>query len=348
MYTPDGAARPQRGVSLIELMVGLVVSMLVILAATGNGVVMAALQRQAGGASGAFSAAEGTLAAIKEEVGQAGLGFFLDAAPLCAGLQLSVGSTDLSQSDFTPLRIGRGTAGDQIDVMSAGQVVAGAAVLLAADSDGSQARLQGYLPAAPGQAVLLAPAAAGGRRDCTVRSVVSVVPADATRPQSLGFEASGTHNQVAFTDSRYPARSRALLLDQLQWQRYRLDGSNLLVEQPMSGRSAVAMRDVVAFRVQLGVAAAGGSAIEAWAEPEGDWASLGADKLARVRALRIGVVKRSAQAEKAGADGVCRASDAAPQLFGRTVEAGPGWACYRYRAASVTVALRNLVLGVAP
>jgi hypothetical protein len=81
----------------------------------------------------------------------------------------------------------------------------------------------------------------------------------------------------------------------------------------------------------------------------GGFANLDAATLPRVRALRIGLVTRSPQAEKPNAAGVCEATTAMPALFGEAVTADvTDWRCYRYRTAVAVVPLRNLVMGLAP
>ena len=47
---------------------------------------------------------------------------------------------------------------------------------------------------------------------------------------------------------------RTTLLGRLRWNRYRLDGTNLLLERPLEDASAILARNVVAFRAQYGAA----------------------------------------------------------------------------------------------
>lgn len=45
--------------------------------------------------------------------------------------------------------------------------------------------------------------------------------------------------------------------------------------------------------------------------------------------------------------GVCRASDALPELFGEVIAPDVAdWQCYRFRVTTVVVPLRNLVYGL--
>ncbi|MCU0968247.1 MAG: PilW family protein [Rubrivivax sp.] len=348
------APRRQRGLSIVELMVGIVIALLVGLAATIGAVSFTASQRQGVGAGGASAGAGAALAAIKNDAASAGLGFFGDGRYLCNRLNLSQGAAVVVDGAlFSPVRVTAEAAGDRIDIVYATQVAGGTNVLLDATSDASGAQLQSLLPAAVGEAVLLAPDLPGAA--CTVRTVTTNAAATFTTPQTLTFAAQpgAVHNQAAFTNAvTYPENGRVTLLGALRWNRYRLDGTDLLVEQPLAGTSTVLARNVVALRAQYGVAdaAPGSTTLETWESAEGaDFGALTAAALPRVRALRIGVVTRSVQREKADGGGSCTASTDKPQLFGEEVEPDVSdWQCFRYRTAVAVVPLRNLVMGFTP
>lgn len=342
----DPASRP-RGASIVELMVALVIALLVGLTAAGSAMFFNASQRQAAGASSAFSSANTALAAIKEDLAQAGLGFF-DGNYLCSSLNLSRAGADFTQATFSPLQVTRDEAlNDRIDVFYGDEVIGGTNVVLAATSDLATAMVASFTPAATGQAVLLSPQSAGAL-PCTVRSVTGVTPAGRDVDLTLGFDDTGLHNGAPAAPVTYPAHtSRLGLLGTLAWNRYRLVGQDLMFEQPMQGTSVVLLRNVMALRIQYGVsAAAGQSALTQWEDPTGAWAGLSAASLGRVKAMRVGVVLRSAQREKARSDGTCEASNDRPVLFGHAVDlADADWNCFRYRVATVTVPLRNVVMG---
>jgi type IV pilus assembly protein PilW len=340
--------RRQRGVSIIELMVGIVVAMLVGLAAAGSAMVFNASQRQGIGAGGAGINSNTALAAIKNDAALAGLGFFGESDYLCTQLSLSSGSTVVSNgAAFTPLAISRNGTDDQIDIVHAERVEAGANVLLMSASDGTSAELMSLLPAEAGDAVLLAPASGSG--PCLVRTVTAVTASTATTPQTLTFGGTGAHNKAAFaTSPAFFEEDRIALLGALNWNRYRRSDNNLVLERLVDGTTAVIARNVIALRAQYGLAgtAAGSTTLESWQAPTGSFASLDATEMERVRALRLGLVTRSLQRDKPNAAGSCEATTAKPQLFGETIEPDvEDWQCYRYHVTTVVVPLRNLVLG---
>ncbi len=344
-----GTRRGQRGLSIIELMVGLVVAMLVGLAAAGSAIMFTAAQRQGMGMGGSGIGAASALAALKNDAALAGLGFFGDSSYLCNKLDFSAGATLHSDgADFTPVSITAGDDADTVDVVYGERIESGANVLLEAASDGTSAELMSLLPVSVGQAVLLAPAAAGN--PCLLRTVTAVAASTDDTPQTLSFDNTGSYNQADFTVApAFAERDRITLLGALNWNRYRRDGNTLVLTRPLSGESVVLARNVIALRAQYGVAAAaaGSTTLEDWVDPVDDFAALNAANLPRVRALRMGLVTRSPQREKPDADGNCEASLAKPRLF--DVEVDPDvvdWQCYRYRVATVVVPLRNLVLGL--
>jgi type IV pilus assembly protein PilW len=337
----------QRGLTLIELLVAIVVALLVGLAATGSALFFNASQRQGIAVGGATINMATTLAALKEDVAQAGLGFFGDTDFLCHRLNLSFGARDLSQDPFSPLQVSRDAKGnDQIDAVYASEVAGGANVMLRLDATPDAAELRSYLPVVEGQAVLLSPAPWAASAACTVRSVTEV--SRSAEGQRITFAGNGMHNAVAFAAPvAYTADARVALLRSLAWNRYRLDGTDLLLERRASDASAIVLRNVMAFRAQYGLADSGETTVVAWQSPTAPWDVLTPANIERVRALRIGIVTRSAQREKRDSAGHCVASESMPVLWESTVSVpGTDWACYRYRVSTVVVPLRNFALGL--
>ena len=341
----------RRGLSLLELMVGLVVALLVSLAAGSGAMMFTASQRQGIGAGGAIVNVETALAALRDEAAAAGLGFFGDSSFLCQRLNLSVnGAVLINGANFTPVSILADAGGDRVDVVYGTEVMSGTNVLLAGASTAASAPLRSLLPVNVGQAVLLAPASPGD--PCVVRTITANTPAVLTTPQEVEFLNGGGarfNGGVFTTPVTYADRARITLLGNLRWSRFRRDGTDLVLERPLDSTSAVLARNVMAFRVEYGLADAGTTALSSWQAANGAFATLAPTALPRVRALRIGIVTRSPQREKPNAAGVCEATPAMPTLFGGAVTADVAdWQCYRNRSAVAVVPLRNLVLGMVP
>lgn len=346
----------QRGLSMIELMVGLTVALIVGLAATNSAVMFNASQRQGIGVGGVAVNVNTALAALKNDAATAGLGFFGNGRYLCASLNLSRGTTAHSNgAAFVPVRVNQVSGRDEVDVIQSARVESGATVLLQTSSTGASARLKSYMPAAVGQAVLLSPATAVSSQPCLVRTVTAVTAATATTPQELTFAAGGLHNDGTFTTAvTYPESTGGVtLLGDLRWTRYKRTGTNLVVERPLMGDSAVLARNVIAFRAQYGLSSASdpnSKTLESWTDATGAFATLNETTIARVRAVRVGVVTRSPQREKPNAMGNCEATAVMPKVFPEdTVTATSDvtdWQCYRYARAVLVIPLRNLVVGM--
>jgi type IV pilus assembly protein PilW len=333
-------------------MVGLVVALLVSVAAANLAISFTAQQRQSLGASGSALNAQAVMSALRDDISVAGLGFFGDQNLLCNKISLSHGATQVvNGGDFAPLNVTRETAGDRISVLWGSRVESGANVRLRAASNGSSASLNSFLPTAVGDAVLIAPGTPSNTVPCMVRSVTAVAPSTATTPQLLTFANTGYHNQVAFAlNPGFDDNARVTQLGALNWVVYRVDAGNLVLERPMEGTSAIIARNVISFRVQYGVASTtpGAQALESWVDPTGGFATLNAAVVPRVRALRVGIITRSPQPEKPDAAGNCSATDTKPALWGAAPEnlSNADWACWRYRSSTVIVPLRNIVMGL--
>jgi type IV pilus assembly protein PilW len=361
MSAPEGLLRHKpcrvyvgrlpRGVSMLELMVGIVISLLVGLAAATGAATFLAAQRQSVGVGGALINVETVLASVREEATAAGLGFFADGAFLCPLMNLSNGTAVIMDgSPFIPVWVTPDGSNSRLDILSANTVTGGATVRLGDTSLANSAEVTSLIPAAVGEAILLAPL--DPSEPCVVRTVTANTVATATAPQALSYASitSARHNRAAFTTSPlFLERSRMALLGQLRWTRFRLSGTNLIMERPLEGTSATLAHNVTAFRVEYGMAATGASALSAWSPANAASAPVAASNLARLRALRIGIVTRSPQREKPLAGGACAASTGLPPLFGTATTADVSdWQCFRFRTAQTIVPLRNLLLGLTP
>lgn len=348
------AAARQRGLSIVELMVGIVVSLLVGLAAAGSAMMFTASQRQGIGVGGIAVNASTALAAVKNDIASTGLGFFGEANYLCNKLNMSNDAAVLvDNADFVPVRITEVGTNDRIDILTGSRIEAGANVLLAIPYNSgleTEAQLVSYLPASVGDAVLISPKVPGD--SCVLRTVTKITASTESSNQILEFGDTGAHNKAAFSAPvTYFTESRATLIGQIAWHRYRLDAAagTLLMERPILGDQTVLARNVMAFRAQYGASTAPGvDSLATWEDATGaDFGTLGAAVLPRVRAVRLGIVTRSPQREKPDNMGVCRASEALPQLFGEDIAPDVAdWQCYRFRVTTVVVPLRNLVYGL--
>ncbi|MET0382415.1 MAG: PilW family protein [Burkholderiaceae bacterium] len=337
----------QRGMSLIELMVGILVASVISLAAVVSAQLFMGRQRQSIDVGSAGGNAMTGMAAIEYEAAHAGIGFFAGGAPLCQAMNLSVGATAFKTNAFlSPLNITVAGNATTLDIAYASALEAAAPSPLSAAtaSDATSVSTSSYLPVSVGQQVMLVPAA-GSALPCTVRTATSVVPATDTAPEGLGTDGSGANNQFAFAPVAYDTTGFVTKLGALQWSRFRLSGTDLLMERPLSGQQAAMTHNVVAFRAQYGIGDGTSNTLAGWQDAAGAYASLDIAHMPLVRALRVGLVVRSDMPQKK-VGGQCNATTAAPTLFGAAVAlTDPDWRCYRYRLSTVTVPLRNFIMG---
>jgi type IV pilus assembly protein PilW len=160
----------------------------------------------------AAASAPPALAALKNDAALAGLGFFGDSRYLCDKLDFSAGRRCTATAPTSRrCSITAGVDADTVDVLYGERIESGANVLLAAASDGTSAELMSLLPISVGEAVLLAPTAAGN--PCLVRTVTAVTASTEDAPQALAFDNTGAYNQESFTTApAFAERDRITLL----------------------------------------------------------------------------------------------------------------------------------------
>jgi type IV pilus assembly protein PilW len=332
-----------RGVSLLELLVALLIAMLIALAAFASANAFGAAQRQAVSAGTTSAQLVSALSAIKAEIGSASLGFTIGGVNRCTSWNLAeAGITLADNAVFVPFTVTRdaATQTDRLELVLASDVKAAAPVRLAAAAAPSALNmaLRGWLPVQAGERVLIAPREPGAA--CTVRAVTgssNAVPGGA--PYTLQLAPASFSSPFS-----YEANDQVSVLGRLDRRRIELNANGeLVMTSSLLGASAVLAEQVLAWRVQYGVAAPGSSSVE-WVDPTGAWASLSGATAPRVRALRLGLLARSPQREKQ-----CDATTTLPQLFGADVDVSAvdptAWQCFRYRGAEVVVPLRNVAWG---
>jgi len=345
-----GLRRNQHGFTLVELMVSLVISMLISIAALGSARMFMGAQRQSVGAGTASGNAVTTIAAIKHEAEQAALGFYVNGTLPCQNFNLSVGTKTLAgNTPVMPVNVSSSNGNyAQLDLLYANALESAAPAYLASvtSSDAASATLTSYLPVQPGQTVMLTPLGDVGQ-PCTVKTASRVDAAQSGMGSIVYFDDTGLHNQVDFSGSTYSTSSAVSLLGALNWSHFAVDSNgNLVMSRPIKGGSAVLARNVVGFQVQYGVTDGVTSSLDSWQYAEGPtWAKLTTGLLPRVRALRLELVIRSDQPEKADAQGNCSTTTALPTLLDRPLALASNWQCYRYRSSTAVIPLRNILMG---
>ena len=346
------ADRRERGYTLVELLVGILVALLIGLAATSTAIVFARSQRAGVGTALAVTGATSALTAAAEGIAQAGLGFVPGSGFICQSLNLSHQSRSWTLNPFSPIQITAGADSDTLDVFYGSEITGGIDVSLAAASDLASAELASALPLSEGQAILVSPLPSPSPADAA-SAICSVRTVTARSGKQLAMAASGQHNQVTFpSPSTYPAGARVSLLGKVEWHRFSVVDGNLVISWPLEDRSEVILRNVVAFRAQYGIGTGAGtrptSLDSQWVDATNTWSAIEPDELPLVRAVRLSVLSRTGEPQRPGPGATCDRSDTRPSLAGRTPTLPVDWACHAYRTAAVTIPLRNLAWGMNP
>jgi len=360
-------ANPERGFSLVELMVALAISLVVILAVTQIFVSSEGQRRTTGAGVDAQTAAAIGLYSIERDVGSAGYAINSSNIRGCStfysyydsdGNGPTPGAPVPGMSAF-PVRIIDGVAGgsDSIVVTSGSTTSSGMPTQLADNMAAPQddvevSNISGCVP--NGFAIL----SDGGK--CTFMQITAV--------DSLAFKLKHEYkdtNEPAYnppitylTDEGWPKYSignTALCLSNAIIQRTYSIVNNRLV---LNGNTDIAP-DIVSLQAQYGISATGASdQVVNWVNATGSWAmaALTAADRERIKAVRIGIVARSALPEREDVSGACTtaggvdndgpclwddtAADPAPAVI---LSAEPEWRRYRYKTYSTIVVPRNLM-----
>lgn len=367
--TQRATSRGQAGISLVEMMVGIVVGLIIAIAITSS---VAAIGKQfrvtGAGASAAESALLG-LALIERDARMAGAAVFSGSvATMCP--RLNAYKAPATTHDGTPIgdawppvRItDGGTGSDTIDLILTPPAIAinlnvgvtkelptSASVLKVSEPGG---RL------AVGDLVLVAhPPPNTSGYPCTLIQVTGVTGncADAANGCNVNFgSGSSDYNppnvKTAFTSTEpYAPGSVLMKMPSFTYTRYQVRCNSLLrhdaaVAPSCTGtpsyRDSALAAGIVMLKAQYGISNAGSDAIVQWKRAS----AIATGEMARVKAVRVAIVAQSAEVDSASV------TSSAPVVFdgtqtldlsGLSLPPGKTWQNYRYRVHETVVPVRN-------
>lgn len=343
----------QRGLSLVDLMVGLAIGMAAMLVTLNVAVSFDARRRSVIGMADAQGNAAFAVTLISRELRMAGNGLGPAAALGCQVHRAAPGEANASFL-LRPVVITAGTSGmpDALDILTSGARSAPAAWLIAPYSVGKGAlQIDTTLGMSSGDYLLLQ---SDGLSDCALLQVASL---------ATGSSHTVELQQVAglLPSKVFGIGSAAVNVGVPRYHRYTVDAQQRLRMANFNmgqGRwtSATLADGVVNLQLQYGFDARAGlqtaPRVTYWSDEmidadgsghldDADWR--------RMLALRIAVVTRSAQRNSDGCDAV------APQWLAGAAGSGelvptairvdhlPDWRCWRYRVLQAEVPLRNLI-----
>jgi type IV pilus assembly protein PilW len=224
----------------------------------------------------------------------------------------------------------------------------------------------------PGDLIIAAQAG----RDCTLNEVTGIPGTPGQTDNVIHNPGNYTNAQGANVPARYN-KAGGLGIDYAAWDNttqsggvlynigaaptvvtYSVQNAQLALQNLLLGGAASGIVDgIVQLQARYGLDTNDDGAVEAWRDgcaaatdlplgAGGACVAATAADWARVIALRLAVVARSAQPERPNpATGLCETTTAAPTWFGGaiTLAADPNWQCYRYRVLETAVPIRNLI-----
>ncbi len=369
--TPRGLTRsPERGMSLIEILVGIVIGMLGILVIFSVLSVAEGRKRTTTAGSDAQMAGAVALFSLERDIKQAGYGFgtFSVGNPISCTVDAYDALRGGGSQDFdfplAPTLITQGAAGapDAIAVLygNTDLIVAGKAFTFSSNSTkATSSTLGGRTGLLRGDVLLIAGMAGSpAALNCQLIEVTGNTNVDAVTIDQRYNKATGPafSNGFIYELGSFPRRNlwliqngRLMVQDEMHWSDADGDGAN----DPVA-----VYDDIINLQAEYGVAEDSNG--DGRLDRIGVWTTVAPPDMASVYAIRVGLLARSKQAEKVKVTGTAPAwagGSFAMKNADGTTDSDPGdasagdpnnWRNYRYRAYETLVPLRNIVWGSMP
>jgi type IV pilus assembly protein PilW len=365
----------QKGVSLIETMVGLVLGILVTLVITQVwGLFENQKQRSISGSS-AQNSGSLALTLLEQDIRSAGAGLNNSVAFDCVntfsyyesgGTVVSPIPSFAGSQSLVPVRITDGGSGinnsDTLTVKRGSDFLGSIAATITTTMPQSSAVLNVSSTAGffSDDVILVVDKISGV---CTVMKLTQVQAQSSNMQHNPG--GSQTNNPpVSYQNSNawpaYPSGSQLFKIGTLLSRVYSVNSNKELSlvdnTDALLVTTAQLAPDIVSLKAQYGVANTGSENVSAWvkADAASGWNVLNADKVKRIKAIRLTLVSRSTKKEatnvsfpctnSAGtvinSNGPCAWSDSEPLI---NLSADSSWQKYRYRIYQTIIPLRNII-----
>ncbi|MCL4471395.1 MAG: PilW family protein [Gammaproteobacteria bacterium] len=355
------------GFSLVEIMVGMVISLLGVLIVLQ---VFAAFEGQKRTTtSGSDAQTNGAIAiyTVERDVRMAGYGFSMPEALGCA-INRSYNGTTLTALSLAPVTITQGVGGlpDTIEILSSSKGNWSIPARVTTDHPATATNF--FLNTTLGMAVGDLLIAYEPGKDCTLLQVTGIPNGNVQVHHQNTSPWDPPGGQNIFPPGGYSAGATLFNLGSLVDHVYSLDAnSNLILSDYNSATNTSNVQsllpDIVNLQAQYGFDTRAGTQTDArvdtWSDAMIDADSNGtagsSGDIARIYAVRLAVVARSALKEKADSSGTCVTTTATsvniPTWSGGTIDvsknpdgtANGDWQCYRYKTFETVIPLRNLI-----
>ena len=347
-----------RGMSLIEVLIAMAVSLVVVLAVYQTFAASEGYRRSA--TAGGDATFNGSLAmySLQRDLRMAGFGLNSTVLLGCRVLAYDGGTDPVRDLEFrlAPVAItqGAGNAPDTLEVTFSSTEAVPAPVRLtqATPNNLADLRIDNGFGIQAGHLIIVGEPGA----DCSMQQATNTPTLEAAGSQDLLKRVSGSYRTPfgTWATSRYnkpgglgPIYTLAGVVFPIgpapAVNRYYVQNGNLMMDQMLQGSDQMPVAaSIVQLQAQYGKDTDGDAVIDTWDEvtpnaPNG-WV--------QVVAVRLALVARSALPERPDpATGACTTTTVAPiwSVGDIDVSADPNWRCYRYRVFESTISLRNMV-----
>jgi type IV pilus assembly protein PilW len=334
--------RTQKGFSLIEIMIGLMIGLFVIFMGFNSLNVFQQFSRTNNSGNNALIDGTSGLYAIEHDIKMAGLGFISSQSIMCTVLNaFYAGNMVANNTAVAPLMVQRvGTTPDTLTILY-GNSASAAAPASIIGSGGSSLTVN-YMgnDLMVGNYALIATLGAGN--PCTLVAVTGVTNNGLNT--TIQYNAGGA---AVFVD---PTNSVVMNIGTMTWITWSIVNNALVLTDRLAGTQSIVADNIVQLKVQFGVTDGVSTTIQLWVDPLGVWAVPDLAHMARIRAVRVALIARSSQREKpTNGSPTCNATTVAPVPWVGSpiidLSADPNWRCYRYRVLQTVIPMKNILVG---
>lgn len=346
-----------RGMTLVEVLISMVISMVVVLAAYQTFAASEGYRRAAtSGGDATFSGSIG-MYAMQRDLRMAGYGINTTSILGCRVIAWDEGVTPARDFQFTlaPVVITQGAAGasDTIEISysSSDAVPVPVRLTQATPSTTTQYFIDNNFGIVAGHLLIVGEPG----RDCSLHQATntpSLMPAgqqdrlrhdDGTYIGPLGTVVASRYNKPSGTGPNYTLAGILYSIGQAPVvNRYYIQNENLVVDAVLQGNVAQPVAaGIVQLQAQYGRDNNADGVIDTWTNV----APASAVEWSGLVAVRLALVSRSAAGDRADGAGNCTATTTAPTWTGGTFDlsARADWRCFRYRVFESTISLRNMI-----
>lgn len=381
MFNADNLRLTEKGFSLVEIMVGMVIALLATLVIMQTFAVFEEQKRTT--TSGADAQENGLFAihSIERDLRMSGRGLVVGGKLAFTKVNIYKNGVATQDNPMIPVSISDGGSGannsDIISVVYSNSPCAGSSMRIVTD-----------MPT-PSNVVTVNIASCTGPNDMIILATPgsgiagSLMQATGAHPQANGtnvltnsaqsiYNPPGGFNGKLFPLGGYKTDPQSVVINMgtLVQNQYQVLCNTLTVTSLLTAAGAPSCTNqntftdaeplsgnIVNIQAQYGIATAAGSqAVDCWVDANGtacspsgaNWgtANLTEADVKRIKAVRIAVVARSAQTEKPSPTG-CDTTTVAPVAWADagapTINLSGDWKCYRYKVYNTIVPLRNMI-----